>query len=183
MEFILAFLVLLAAFTVLAYPLYRAQQQPVGMNASTLDDLLAQRDGIYATLRDLELDKQLGKLDEPDYNALHEKYLTQAAGVLQELDLLRGQGNATEASAEIEKEIAALRRTPANTGAARVKLPALSATKAPALNATKAPALSATKVPALSATKGQASGLHCKNCGRAYDRGDKFCVQCGRALT
>ena len=52
MEFILALVVLAAALAVLAFPLYRAQQQPVTVNVSTLDDLLAQRDAIYTTLRD-----------------------------------------------------------------------------------------------------------------------------------
>lgn len=112
MDFLLAFAVLIAALAVLAYPLYRAQRQPVRINASTLDNLLAERDGIYATLRDLETDKELGKLDDADYNALREKYMTQAAAVLQELDLLRGQGSAAAASAEIETQVAALRKSP-----------------------------------------------------------------------
>jgi hypothetical protein len=80
------------------------------VNASTLDDLLAQRDGVYATLRDLELDQQLGKLDAADYTTLREKYMTRATEILQELDALRGEGDAQAASAEIEKQVAALRQ-------------------------------------------------------------------------
>lgn len=113
MEFILALVVLAAALAVLAFPLYRAQQQPVTVNVSTLDDLLAQRDAIYTTLRDLDLDKQLGKIDDADYNALREKYMTQATNILQRLDELQGQGSAAEASDALEKEIAAQRRQPA----------------------------------------------------------------------
>lgn len=149
MDFLFAFIILIATLAVLAYPLYRAQRQPARINASTLDNLLAERDGIYATLRDLELDRQLGKLDDADYTARRELYMTQAAGLLQEIDLLRGEGSAAKANAEIETQVAALRKTPLQkrTTAARA-----------------------------------ASGLQCKNCGRAYDKGDKFCVKCGHAL-
>jgi hypothetical protein len=114
MDFVIALLVLAAALAVLAYPLYRAQQQPPAWNASTLDQLLAQRDGVYATLRDLELDKQLGKLDDADYHALREKYMTQATELLQQLDILQGRGSAAAASDAIEQEIAALRSKTSN---------------------------------------------------------------------
>ena len=48
-----AALLLSAALVALAYPLYRAQTERAALSVSTLDDLLAQRDGVYATLRDL----------------------------------------------------------------------------------------------------------------------------------
>lgn len=152
MEIVLAVLILALALIALAYPLYRAQTQAAFVNASTLDDLLAQRDGVYATLRDLELDQQLGKLDAGDYNALRERYMTRAAEILQELDTLRGQGGGKDASAEIEQEVAALRKK------------------------TERRTQTAEKDAA------QTTDLHCSNCGRAYKPGDKFCARCGRAL-
>ena len=109
MDFVVAILVLAAALVALAYPLYRARMQTEFVNSATLDDLLAERDGVYATLRDLDLDKQMGKLDEPDYKALHDKYMVQASHLLQEIDVLRGEGGGHAASLEIEKEVAALR--------------------------------------------------------------------------
>src|SRR5690349_9754180 len=118
MDFVLVVLVLAAALIALAYPLYRAQSASAELSVSTLDDLLAQRDGVYATLRDLELDSELGKLDAPDYNALHEKYMLRATEILQELDTLRGEGSAHEASAEIERELAAMRKTDVAKGQA-----------------------------------------------------------------
>ena len=149
MEFVIALIVLAAALAALAFPLYRAQQQPATMNVSTLDNLLAQRDNLYTTLRDLELDKQLGKIDDADYNALREKYMTQASTVLQQIDLVQGQGSAAESSAALETEIAALRRQPA-----RKK----------------------------SGGEGASSGGFCRNCGKGFDKGDKFCAKCGQAL-
>jgi hypothetical protein len=111
MDFAIALLVLALALAVLAYPLYRTRQQPAPLPVSTLDNLLQQRDGLYATLRDLELDRQLGKLDEADYNALRDRYMTQATEVLQELDLVQGKGAAAEVNAALEREVSAQRKT------------------------------------------------------------------------
>ncbi len=153
MEFVVALLVLAAALAALAIPLYRAHAQPALVSASTLDDLLAQRDGVYATLRDLELDRQLGKLDEADYGAIHEKYMVQAAAILRELDALQGEGSTAEASAEIERQVSALRKT----------------------HATAARGQTAAK-------HKDARARECPNCGKPYLRGDKFCARCGHAL-
>lgn len=110
MDFALAILVMAAALAILAYPLYRSRQQAAPLNVSTLDNLLAQRDGLYATLRDLELDRQLGKLDDTDYNALRDRYMAQAAQVLQDLDALQGKGATAGASAVLEREVSARRQ-------------------------------------------------------------------------
>jgi hypothetical protein len=156
MDFVLALFVLASALAVLAYPLYRARTQPVTVNASTLDDLLSQRDGVYATLRDLEQDKELGKLDAADYDALHEKYIARAAEILQELDALRGEGDAKAASEEIEAEVVAMRK--------------------------RAPASALVK-PLPTAKPAKEAELFCTNCGRQHKPGDKFCAKCGHALS
>lgn len=155
MEFVLAILVLALALAALAYPLYRARTQPVAITASTLDDLLAQRDGVYATLRDLDTDRQLGKLDAADYTALREKYMARAADILREIDVLRGEGDGRAASDEIEQEVAALRK--------------------------KAPAPVKKVQPAPKAVP-ETEQLLCSNCGRPYTAGDKFCARCGNVL-
>lgn len=156
MDFVLTIVLVALALAALAYPLYRAHAQTVTVNASTLDDLLAERDGVYATLRDLELDRQLGKLDAADYNALHEKYMMRAAQILQELDTLRGKGAGEEAGAEIEKEVAALRQKTTDDRRRTASKQEQEAGK---------------------------KELRCANCGRPYSAGDKFCARCGRALS
>lgn len=110
MDFALAILVMAAALAVLAYPLYRTRQQSAPLNLSTLDNLLARRDGLYTSLRDLELDRQLGKLDDADYNALRDKYMIQATEVLEELDTVQGKGAAATANAALEQEVSARRQ-------------------------------------------------------------------------
>lgn len=149
MDFAIALLVLALALAVLAYPLYRTRQQPAPLSVSTLDDLLAQRDGLYATLRDLDMDRQLGKLDEADYNARRDRYMTEATEVLQALDAVQGKGAAAEANAALEQEIRARRKTQDR-------------------KSTRADAKKA--------------GGFCRNCGQPFEKGDKFCAKCGRAL-
>jgi zinc-ribbon domain len=175
LDFVLTILVLVLALAGLAYPLYRARTQFAGVDVSTLDDLLAQRDGVYATLRDLELDQALGKLDANDYASLRERYMLRATEILQQLDVLRGEGGSQIASAEIEKEVVALRKTTkdegrfaekrlaTNDGEQRVDTNALVAQKS-------------------AKEKAAAADMFCTNCGRPYKPGDKFCARCGHAL-
>lgn len=157
MDIAIALLILIAALAVLAYPLYLSRPRPAIVSVSTLDDVIARRDGAYATLRDLELDHELGKLDDRDYNALRESYLVQASDILRELDALRGEGVNASAGDEIEKEIAALRRQPAE-----VK------------NVPKQEMPQGAEVASIV--------LECPNCGRPYSQGDRFCARCGKAL-
>ncbi|MGE5139755.1 MAG: hypothetical protein ACM3JD_09850 [Rudaea sp.] len=116
MDLILAGILLIGVFAALGYPLYRARPRVRVSGGSPLGDLLAQRDGLYATLRDLDLDFQLGKLDEADYRGLREKYLSRAATVLHEIDAFRSNSKRSALDDGIEREVAALRRTSAGNG-------------------------------------------------------------------
>jgi hypothetical protein len=114
MDILIGLLLLAVVFAVLAFPLYQARPRAFASSGSALSDLLAQRDGLYATLRDLDLDFELGKLDGPDYHSRREKYLGRASLVLHQLDLMRvANGEESSRSEEIEREVAALRRPPA----------------------------------------------------------------------
>lgn len=162
MDFVLAILVLALALLALAYPLYRARTQTEFVNSATLDELLSERDGVYATLRDLELDRQMGKLDDTDYNALHDKYMIRASRILKEIDILRGEGDGQQASREIEEQVAVLR------GVKSVEKKSNAQAEPNQSQANK--------------TKTQGTERYCTNCGRPYKPGDKFCARCGRAL-
>ncbi len=111
MELILAAIVLALAFAALAYPLFLGGSRARASASNTLGELTAQRDGIYAMLRDLDQDYQIGKLDEADYHARREKYLGRAATVLKEIDAENSAaGNGEAQSDAIEAEVAALRQ-------------------------------------------------------------------------
>lgn len=156
------------------------------VTTSTLDDLLAQRDGVYATLRDLELDRQLGKLDGADHDALREKYMARASEILRELDRLRGEGGGA-ANAAIEQEVAALRKS-VGKGSAPGGKDERRETKtnrrgALADSAAQHERREGSNVTSQTST-GKRSGEErfCANCGRPYTAGDKFCARCGHAL-
>ncbi len=117
MDLVLAAALLALVFAVLAYPLYRTRTRAPLFSTNPLGDGVAQRDGIYATLRDLDQDYQIGKLDEADYRARREKYLGRAALILREIDAEKGAEENTQAQSEaIEAEVAALRQARQEAG-------------------------------------------------------------------
>ena len=100
MTFLVVLLVMLAAFTVVGWPLIRsardARREPGA--SSPWDDLIGRRDAAYRAIKDLDFEYQLGNLSEPDYRGLRERYRSEAAATLRELDaVMRGAG-AGEAS-------------------------------------------------------------------------------------
>jgi len=54
-----------------------------------LERLIAQRDAIYATIRDLDFDFQTGKLADEDYRAQREAWVARGVDVLKALDALQ----------------------------------------------------------------------------------------------
>lgn len=100
MTFLAVLLLMLAAFTVVAWPLISsardARREPGG--TSPWNDLIGQRDAAYRAIKDLDFEYQLGNLSESDYRGLRERYRSEAAVTLRELDaVMRGAG-ADEAS-------------------------------------------------------------------------------------
>ncbi len=180
-EILVAIVLLAAVFAVLAYPLYQSRPQLEFANAGTLNDLLAQRDGVYATLRDLDLDYQLGKLDAADYQARRERYLARASVLLQQLDALRGADAAhRDLSDEIEREVAVLRRQTASSGSQRAESKRQPAKRMPAAANGRRPGVA----PAVAASEKEEEEVSfCTNCGRARKPGERYCAKCGHALT
>ena len=146
--------------TALAYPLILARRREVfaWQGTGTLDNLLAQRDGLYASLRDLDQDLALGKLDNADYERLKARYMMRAAETLARLDAIRAetQRSDDELTKSIEKEVLALR------GKIKPKRQAPAAGKAN--------------------VQVKAAAGYCRNCGAPHQSGDKFCTRCGQKL-
>ncbi len=100
MTFLAVLLLMLAAFTVVGWPLIRSARdarREVG-GAPPWNDLIGRRDAAYRAIKDLDFEYQLGNLSESDYRGLRERYRSEAAATLRELDaVMRGAG-AGEAS-------------------------------------------------------------------------------------
>jgi rRNA maturation endonuclease Nob1 len=135
-----------------------------GQTSSSVDELIARRDAIYAALKDAEFDRETGKLADEDYQIVRNRYMSEAAQVLQQLDHLAPEAEAA-LDAEIESAVAELRSD--GKGISHDVVAAVEA-----------------EVNSL-IQHGVASGkytLACPDCGRPYQPGDAFCAACGASL-
>ena len=100
MTFLVILLMMLAAFTVVGWPLIsparNARREPGG--ASPWSDLIGRRDAAYRAIKELDFEYQLGNLSESDYRGLRERCRSEAAAILRELDAATREVGADEAS-------------------------------------------------------------------------------------
>lgn len=168
--FIALLIILVVAFV--AYPLFQPARARAleldGASDMVLEGLVAQRDAMYAAIKDLENDHVLGKLSDGDYRSLRAKYEAKAVAVLQELDKVVGAKPGARSARDdaIEREIARLRRAKTND-----------ALKCPQCGAPH------TADDVFCAKCGASlRGARCPACGTRATLGDKFCRKCGQAL-
>jgi hypothetical protein len=72
--------------------------------------LITRRDAIYALIRELDADHQTGKINDEDYQALRQRYVTEGVAVLKQLDAIPSRDGRSALEAEIEAAVLALRR-------------------------------------------------------------------------
>ncbi len=90
------------AIAFIVFPLIRPNRGAPGLRAA--EGLIARRDRIYGELRELEFDRDVGKLSAEDYEEARGRLETEGARVLRALD-----ARASTVEAEIEREVRALR--------------------------------------------------------------------------
>jgi hypothetical protein len=165
-------LVLMAAavLAALAAPLLSrgGRDRRVTRGPSELDALLRRKAMLYANMKDLEFEFEMGKLSETDFQRLREEDRAEAARILSEIDTLEDRG---DVDAIIEREIAA-RADGSRPAAAR---PARAETQTAPL-----PAAPAAAPPADAPVRGVAR--FCPACGAPVHPTDRFCAQCGQAI-
>lgn len=89
-----------------AQPLLRAKPENIlndEYEESPMQHLLSRKDSIYTALKDLEFDFSTGKLSDGDYEALREKFSTEAADVLKEIDETESGVKSAKKSAKRKK--------------------------------------------------------------------------------
>lgn len=91
-EYIISLLlvVLVSVFTI--YPLFlgrREQGVADSLGANRLEQLYEKRDLYYSSIRDIELDRDMGKLNEQDYAELISRYKEKAAAVTKQISELQ----------------------------------------------------------------------------------------------
>ncbi len=84
-------------------------------------ELIEQRDMVYEAIRELDFDHRMGKVEEDDYRQTRARYTAQAVELIKSLDKAaertdRPAPKPQGISDQIEKEIAAIRRTRKKSG-------------------------------------------------------------------
>ncbi len=106
MEFAIIAGFILASVAYVAWPfLNQARPATNGKSSARLDDLRIQRDIVFAAIKDLEMDREMGRVSEDDFEQLNAGYRKQAIEVLKKIDQA---GNGTYRK-HLEEELAALR--------------------------------------------------------------------------
>ncbi len=111
----IALLVLSGAFV--ARPLFKDQ---TNLLPALQNPLAAQRDAIYALIRELDSDYAEGKFNDEDYAAQRERYVSQGVEILEQLDQ-QAQGGQGALEDEIEARVLALRQKSAPVSASAQK--------------------------------------------------------------
>lgn len=98
-EYVISFLlvVLVSVFTV--HPLFlghRRGNRGVDSQDNRLEQLYERRDLYYSSIKDIELDRDMGKLNEQDYAELISRYKEKAAGVTKLISELESTGSSAE---------------------------------------------------------------------------------------
>ena len=96
--------VAVAAFVV--YPIVRPPHSILSTGASQSEELLRRRDRLYVELRELDFDYRVGKVTEDDYAEGRDQLETEAARILQAIDV-----EVKAIDDEIEREVKRLRAT------------------------------------------------------------------------
>jgi hypothetical protein len=177
MEIVVAFVGAAIAVIVAAYvaqPLLVKARVNATAEDSPRERLLAERDTVYAAIRDLDFDFQTGKLLEVDYRAVRDKYAARGVEILKELDAMpkvgsqkpEAGGRKAEAEDEIEAAVRARRRARLPSQGDEIEAAIRARRKSPIPNVQSPP-----------------DNLNCPKCGRPIDSSDRFCAKCGASLT
>ena len=69
-----------------------------------------EKESLYAALKEIDFDYDLGKLSKEDHEELQKKYKLQAAAILKEIDYVRMETRGLDLMDEAEEEIRLIRR-------------------------------------------------------------------------
>ncbi|MBZ0170035.1 hypothetical protein MELA_02499 [Candidatus Methylomirabilis lanthanidiphila] len=88
---IISLLFFLALLPVLIPFFKSSERSPLELEQNELQELLAEKQTVYAAIKELEFDQQAGKLSLEDYEQARQSYELRAIALLQAIDLLGGQ--------------------------------------------------------------------------------------------
>ena len=101
-----AMILVVAVVAFVVYPIVRPSRSILTAGASQSEELLRRRDRVYVELRELDFDYRVGKVTEDDYVEARDQLETEAARILQAIDV-----EIKAIDDEIEREVKRLRET------------------------------------------------------------------------
>ena len=108
MAIMMGLLLVLFSAAVVAYPFLKARRPAGAASFASLEELAERRRAIYSEIRTLELEHDLGKLEEVDYLHRLRSYKLAAATTFREQDGM--ETRLKELDSAVEEEVAAMRR-------------------------------------------------------------------------
>ena len=174
---------------------------------SRRDDLLKKKDFIFSSIRELNIDYNMGKLAAEDHEALRQEYMNEASDVLDELDrtavsdlpveeqieeavreIRQRRGPASEETVSVDEETATVAdEAAANKAAEDVAAEDTPAAGTPSLDKA-AVGVPAEDAPAEDAPAGDARPVPsaqvqvCRICRTVNEASARFCIECGASL-
>ena len=116
MEAIIFLVILTVSLAYIAHPYFKKQNtSPKSKKASSnrLSNLHAQRDTVLASIKDLEFDREMGKVSDEDYAQMNAQFRREAVGILQQIDQSNGR---TPSRQKLEAELRYLRNQKKSKG-------------------------------------------------------------------
>lgn len=101
--------IILASAYYVALPFFRKKTVSQGGSAiknGRLTDLYARRDNLLAAIKEIEFDREMGKMSVEDFTEMNTRYRREAVAVLKRIDALHGENSGAR---KHEAELRALR--------------------------------------------------------------------------
>lgn len=167
MTLLLALLLSLGAVAYVLWPIVSRDVPLLPVEDDRLTDLLARKDRALRSIKELEFDHQVGKIDEEDYQRFKYRLSQQAIALIQQVEKITPA--TTQLDDALEAEIAQLRRVEATSRAPEL----VTANGAVAKRAT---------VAVSTTTKSDTKARFCTECGTEIEPTFKFCASCGAPI-
>ena len=152
----------------------------VWSNRSRRDGLLKKKDFIYSSIRELNIDYNMGKLAAEDHEALRQEYMKEASDVLDELD--RTAGSDLPVEAQIEEAVLEIRRRRERASEVVTAVEDAPSSDGSAEDATGEDAVTAAGDARSVSPVPPARVQECGDCGTANEQSANFCIECGVSL-
>lgn len=110
MAIVIALGIALAAVAFVAAPLFFGARRPArvaageGLASVELEELLAEKETVYAAIQELDFDLKSGKLSEEDHHGLRQRYEERAAVLLKAIDDLHPPSERSGAPRRVRRE-------------------------------------------------------------------------------